>query len=136
MLYGSEFNIYMDHKNLTFRTMSVARIIQWCQIIEGYDIKLQYLQGKRNVLAHCFSHLTRMDKPTIGEKELEIIRKQKGIIMSEEKEIKGLFKYEKDSKRYHRFQIETDAGIVGTIYVPKDMEPMPKKLILEYSDKE
>jgi hypothetical protein len=53
--------------------------------------------------------------------------------MTEEKEVRGKFRYEQDSKRYHRFTIETDAGIVGTVYVPKDKESMPKKLILEYA---
>ena len=52
-----------------------------------------------------------------------------------EKEITGKFRYEQDSKRYHRFQIETDAGVVGTIYIPKTIEAMPKKLILEYADR-
>jgi len=55
--------------------------------------------------------------------------------MSKEKEVKGLFRYEQDSKRFHRFQIETDAGIVGTVYIPKDIDGMPKKLILEYASK-
>ena len=50
-----------------------------------------------------------------------------------EKEIKGLFKYQQDSKRYHRFKIETDSGVVGTVYVPKKMDEMPKKLILKYA---
>ena len=50
-----------------------------------------------------------------------------------EKEIKGLFKYQQDSKRYHRFKIETDSGVVGTVYVPKKMDGMPKKLILKYA---
>ncbi|MBW1692648.1 MAG: hypothetical protein JRJ41_00530 [Deltaproteobacteria bacterium] len=45
-------------------------------------------------------------------------------------------KYEKDSKRYHRFQIETDVGIVGSICVPKSIERVPKKLIFEYAEKE
>lgn len=53
--------------------------------------------------------------------------------MSNEKEVKGKFRFDQDSKRYHRFQIETDAGIVGTIYVPKSAESMPKRLILEYA---
>jgi hypothetical protein len=53
--------------------------------------------------------------------------------MSNEKEIKGIFRYEQDSKRFHRFKIETDTGIVGTVYVPKDNKSMPKKLILEYA---
>ena len=53
--------------------------------------------------------------------------------MTEEKEVRGKFRYEQDSKRYHRFTIETDTGIVGTVYVPKDKGSMPKKLILEYA---
>ena len=56
--------------------------------------------------------------------------------MSEEKTITGKFRFDQDSKRYHRFQIETDAGIVGTIYIPKDKESMPKKITLEYANKE
>ena len=50
-------------------------------------------------------------------------------------DVKGKFRYEQDSKRYHRFQIETDVGIVGTVYVQKNIEVMPKKLILEYAAK-
>ena len=56
--------------------------------------------------------------------------------MSEEKTINGKFRYEQDSKRYHRFQVETDAGIVGTVYVPKNKDGMPKKIILEYANKD
>ena len=55
--------------------------------------------------------------------------------MSEEKEIIGKFRYEQDSKRFHRFKIETDTGVVGTVYVPKDKISIPKKIILEYADK-
>jgi len=55
--------------------------------------------------------------------------------MGDKKEIKGKFRYEQDSKRYHRFQIETEAGIVGTIYIPKNIQTMPKKLSLDYADK-
>ncbi len=50
-------------------------------------------------------------------------------------EVTGKFRYEQDSKRFHRFKIETDAGIVGTVYIPKDKQSMPKKLILEYAGK-
>ena len=57
--------------------------------------------------------------------------------MGKQKEIKGKFRYDKDSKRFHRFKIETDADIrvVGTVYVPRDKISMPKKIILEYADK-
>jgi len=61
----------------------------------------------------------------------------KEFIMTAEKEIKGRFRYEKDSKRYHRFNIELEkrVGIVGNIYIPKDTDAMPKKITLEYADK-
>lgn len=48
--------------------------------------------------------------------------------------VEGVFKYEQDSKRYHRFKIETETGIVGTVYIPKESEGMPQRLILEYAD--
>ena len=53
--------------------------------------------------------------------------------MDQKKEITGQFRFDQDSKRFHRFKIETDAGVAGTIYIPKDMggDKLPKKLILE-----
>ena len=56
--------------------------------------------------------------------------------MTEENEVQGNFRYDKDSKRYHRFQIETDSGVTGTVYLPKDLKPIPRKLILEYTNKD
>jgi hypothetical protein len=58
--------------------------------------------------------------------------------MEDENTIIGKFRYEQDSKRYHRFQIETNVGVVGTVYIPKERQgaPMPKRLILEYINKD
>jgi hypothetical protein len=53
--------------------------------------------------------------------------------MGETNEVKGKFRYEQDSKRFHRFQIETDVGVVGTVYVPKDKGGIPDKIVLEYA---
>lgn len=53
--------------------------------------------------------------------------------MNEETEVKGTFRYQQDSKRYHRFEILTDAGVVGNLYVRKDLKPMPKVSRLEYA---
>ena len=36
--------------------------------------------------------------------------------------------FTKDSRRYHRFDIEEGQGIVGTIYFPKDGEKIPDEL--------
>ena len=51
--------------------------------------------------------------------------------MSEEKEVRGEFIYDQDSKRYHRFQVEADEGVVGIVYIPKTNEKLPDKLVLE-----
>jgi len=57
--------------------------------------------------------------------------------MNQKAEINGNFRFDQDSKRFHRFQIETgDDGIVGTVYIPKNKESMPKKIVLEYANKD
>jgi len=58
--------------------------------------------------------------------------------MAEGKEIIGKFRFDQDSKRFHRFKIETESGIVGTVYIPKDMggNKLPKKITLEYANKD
>lgn len=50
-------------------------------------------------------------------------------------EVTGKFTYDTDSKRYHRFKIETEQGIVGTVYVPKDLEALPDRILLDRADK-
>ena len=56
----------------------------------------------------------------------------------DKKEITGQFRFDQDSKRFHRFQIETDVGVVGTLYIPKDLggSKLPKKITLEYASKD
>ena len=55
--------------------------------------------------------------------------------INETKKVKGKFQYDRDTDRYHRFKIETETGIVGTIYVPKGKaDAMPKELLLEYAE--
>jgi len=58
--------------------------------------------------------------------------------VADKKEIKGQFRFDQDSKHFHRFKIETELGIVGTVYIPKDMggDKLPKKIILDYVTKD
>ena len=43
-----------------------------------------------------------------------------------------MIKFDQDSKRYHRFKvIDPEGEITGTIYFPKQMNPLPKRLVLE-----
>jgi len=44
----------------------------------------------------------------------------------------GVFVYDQDSKRFHRFRIEA-GSIVGTIYIPK-LGGIPGKITLTYQD--
>jgi len=58
--------------------------------------------------------------------------------MDDKKEVTGQFRFDQDSKRFHRFKIETESGIVGALYIPKNMggEKLPKKITLEYARKD
>lgn len=52
-------------------------------------------------------------------------------IMDTKIEVIGSYKYEQDSRRYHRFKILTDEGVIGTVYIPKELDPFPKRIVLD-----
>ena len=52
--------------------------------------------------------------------------------MTEKKEAKGVLIFDQDSKRFHRFRIEGEGGIVGNVYVTKDCDGTPEKIVLDY----
>lgn len=54
--------------------------------------------------------------------------------MAAENEANGTFRYEQDSKRFHRYTLEADGGIVGMIYFPKDA-PIPISVTLKRKDR-
>jgi len=51
--------------------------------------------------------------------------------MTEERISKGRFQYDKDSSKYHRFQLKAEGGIVGTLYVPKEAKDIPETILLK-----
>lgn len=55
--------------------------------------------------------------------------------MEETKTAQGFFHYEQDSKRFHRYALEADGGIVGMIYFPKDA-PIPESVTLKRKDQD
>ena len=54
--------------------------------------------------------------------------------MNEPKEAKGSFTYEQDSKRFHRYKLEAEGGIVGMLYIPKENSSFPESIILKKLD--
>ena len=68
MLSGAVFLLYTDHKNLTFRTFSIRQVLRWRLYLDQFDYNLCYIEGKLIVLADCFSRLSRMDKPYVGDR--------------------------------------------------------------------
>ena len=57
ILQGGVIKVYTDHKNLTFNTLSVQRVLRWRIFMDEFDLSLHYIEGKKNVLADCFSRL-------------------------------------------------------------------------------
>ena len=81
MLLGGKLVIYIDHKNLTFRTLSSQRVLRWRFYMDDFDYELKYLEGEKNVLADCFSGLPRMDKISMGDKEHKTTQQNKGTMV-------------------------------------------------------
>ena len=62
ILYGAkDIKVFTDHKNLTFNTLSVKWVLSWRTYIDQFGVKLSYIEGKKNVLADCFSRLSHME---------------------------------------------------------------------------
>ena len=51
--------------------------------------------------------------------------------MTQDKVSKGRFEYDKDSAKYHRYQVSAQDGIVGTLYIPRDAEDIPDRIELK-----
>ena len=71
MLTGSHIILYTNHKNLTFKNFSVQRILRCHLFLHQSYCQIKYIEGKKNVLAYCFSSLPRMEKPLVGDREAQ-----------------------------------------------------------------
>ena len=56
--------------------------------------------------------------------------------MAEQRTVELSARYDTDTKRTHRFLIESTEGVTGTIYVSKESRPLPRRVVIELKVKE
>jgi len=74
-LYGSQFQVYSDHKSLKYlfdQKELNMRQRRWMEYLKDYDFELLYHPGKANVVAYALSR-KRVHVSALMIKELELI---------------------------------------------------------------
>jgi hypothetical protein len=67
-LRGHKFTLLTDHRNLQWmRKSPVPKVQRWSLALQEYEYDIQWIEGKKNVLADAFSRL-----PVTQEKEAEL----------------------------------------------------------------
>jgi hypothetical protein len=57
MLLDADIHVFMDHKNLTFDSLKMQRVLCWHTKIEVFSPILHYIEGPHNILANNLSRL-------------------------------------------------------------------------------
>ena len=57
ILLGQKIIVHTDHQNLRYKNFNTDRVMRWRLILEEYGPDLQYIQGKKNVVADALSRL-------------------------------------------------------------------------------
>ena len=63
LLLGADLHVFIDHKNLTFDTLKVQRVLHWHNKVEEFSPTLHYIEDPRNILADNLSMLHRLVTP-------------------------------------------------------------------------
>jgi hypothetical protein len=74
MLLDVDIHVFTDHKNLTFDTLKMQRVLHWHTRIEEFSPMLHFIKGPRNILANNLSRLHHLVTPaqiTEGKKLVE-----------------------------------------------------------------
>ena len=138
-LHDSEFVIRTDHKplkNFMNSTIENKKIQYWTTNIRGYNCKIEYIEGKKNVCADMLSHLTHtgidyndstLSGPDITDKTFEI-----NFINSSTIDPKNFAQYEEIAHDKHCSKEElTVPSFDITIEQCKDKELMKIKETLQ-----
>jgi RNase H-like domain found in reverse transcriptase len=57
LLLGHKIEVFMDHKNLTYKEFNTERVMCWRLLLEEFGPKLTYIKGVNNVVADFLSRM-------------------------------------------------------------------------------
>ena len=61
ILLGHQIKVYMDNKNLTYKTFNTERVMRWWLILKKCNSELIYKQGSKNITDDALSNLDIID---------------------------------------------------------------------------
>ena len=57
ILLGQQIKVFIDHRNLVYKTFNTERVMRWRLIIEEFGPKLAYTKGSHNAVAEALSRM-------------------------------------------------------------------------------
>jgi hypothetical protein len=125
MLLGVDIHVFMDHKNLTYDTLKIQRVLHWHTKIEEFIPMLHYIDGPRNILADNLSRLRHLVTPA------QIVEGKKLVELAEifiDEEDKAYFLDQEHSGLYHE-----DVWECIECYLNLTATPLPDENLLNYA---
>ena len=80
-LYGAKFEVVFDHESIKwFASQSdlKGRKARWAEILQDYDYKLRYCQGRYNVVADALSHMPQINSLAFTKIKSEFLESLRG----------------------------------------------------------
>ena len=69
----------------------------------------------------------------ITDADFNFREKTGGAMMDDQRETRGHFSLSSTTKKYHKFTIEATGGIIGYLFIPKDIREIPSHITLDHA---